>query len=195
MSTSATLNSRLRVLVAKAFRAEKLYGAAKTSKQRDAFLAHTSVSDAAQGLRAKEWQKSHYELRASLNNILALGSSMEQAKQLLLLKACYESRAQEHTAVVKKIVATVKETVERQEFAHVLKLALELIRLKAISQSSKVISEELAAILNRSGRPSDASTEVLETLASDVGHEAEEGEYLMPENVVSLAERRAVRGR
>ena len=195
MSNSATLNSRLRVLVAKAFRAEKLYGAAKASKQIESHATQTVVSDVAQQLRAKEWQKSHYELRVSLNNILSLGNSKEQAQQLMLLKSCYETRSKEHSAVVKKLADNLKETVERQEFAHVLKITLELIRLKAIAQSSKVICEELHAVLNRSGRNTELSAEMLEKLSEESATADQSDEYIVPENVVSLAERRAVRGR
>lgn len=203
MSSSATLNSRLRILVAKAFRAEKLYAAARASKQKEAMPAHSTVSDAAQELRAKEWQKSHYDLRVSLNTILALGNNKEQASQLLLLKARYQSRAEENAETVKKLLKTLKETADRQEFAHVLKLALELIRLKAVTQSSKVITEELHAVLSRSGRASEVNVEVLDRIASAPLHpqsnaqlaEDESEEYMLPENVVSLAERRAVRGR
>lgn len=195
MSTSATLNSRLRILVAKAFRAEKLYGAAKSAKQRESMPSQTTITDAAQELRAREWQRSHYELRVSLNNILSLGNVKDQANQLLLLKSRYEARAEEHVRAVRKLVETLKETADRHEFAHVLKLALELIRLKAVAQSSKVIAEELQAILSRSGKGAEQAdaAALLDSAAMVEGVLVEPIEYSLPENVVSLAERRAGR--
>jgi hypothetical protein len=191
MSSTATLNSRLRILVAKAFRAEKLYGAAKGNKLREAMASQTTITDAAQELRAKEWQKTHYELRVALNNILSLGNSKEQATQLALLKSRFETRAEEHVSAVRKLVENLKETADRHEFAHVLKLAMELIRLKAVAQSSKVITEELQAVLSRSGRSADAPEELNVIAAAAIL--SEPIEYSLPENVVSLAERRAGR--
>ena len=193
MSASATLNSRLRVLVAKTFRAEKLYSSIRNTK-RDTSVALSSVSEAANELRAKEWQKSHYELRLALNEILNLGTTSEQSKHLLMLRERFANRVEESAAGIEKAVDSLSETANRQEFAHVLKLSLELIRLKACAQSNKVIAEELTALLSKSGRTTDASGIDPADLDKISIRESSESPQELPANVISLAKRRAAGG-
>ncbi len=201
MSNGATLNSRLRVLVAKTFRAEKLYSSIRNKKQSDT-ISVSALSDLANEVRAKEWQNAHYQLRTALNDVLSQGGSSQQSKDLLLLREQFAKRAKEAAVAVENGVRTLNETAKRQEFAHVFKLSLELVQHKARAQASKVISEELTSLLNKAGRSTDASG--LEDISSDhFGLEAvamqESAEDVLeeelPSNVVSLLSRRAAGSR
>ena len=206
MSSGPTLNSRLRVLVAKTYRAEKLYSSVrKPQRERSAPLA--MVSETANEIRAREWQKTHYDLRVALNDILSLGNSSEQSKQLLLLKERYSVLATDSAKLLRQGSETLKETTERQEFAHVLKLSLELIRIKARAQSNKAISEELSSLLSKAGKKTDAQHLNPEERAAVVdgsfhfgpapsAEQIGEGQSSeLPANVISLARRRAAGGR
>ena len=196
MAHTATLNSRLRVLVAKTFRAEKLYGSIR-NKKRDDSISLSALSEVANEVRAKEWQSAHYTLRTALNDVLSQGSSAQQSKDLLLMREQFSKRSQQAAAAVEQGVRTLNETAKRQEFAHVFKLSLELVRHKARAQANKVISEELTSLLSKSGRSTDASK--LEETASESLELAETPDVALeedlPSNVVSLLDRRAAGSR
>ncbi len=151
MSSSPTLHSRLRVLVAKAFRAEKLYSSVNNSKS-DRLTNIAVLSEAASEIRAKEWQRSHYQLRTAINEILTLGSNALVAEQVAELRDRFLAKAKESAAAVERGADELVETARRHEFAHIFKISLELIRLKAQAQACKVVADELASILDVSGR-------------------------------------------
>lgn len=151
MSSGPTLHSRLRVLVAKAFRAEKLYSSVNNSKS-DRLTNIAVLSEAASEIRAKEWQRSHYQLRTAINEILTLGSNALIAEQVAELRDRFLAKAKESAAAVERGADELVETARRHEFAHIFKISLELIRLKAQAQACKVVADELASILDVSGR-------------------------------------------
>ena len=200
MSNAATLNSRLRVLVAKTFRAEKLYSSIRNKKRSDS-LSVSALSEVANEVRAREWQSVHYQLRTALNDILSQCNNSQQSKELLLLREQFGKRAQEAALDVEKGVQQLHDTAKRQEFAHVFKLSLELVRHKARAQANKVIAEELTSLLSKSGRSTDASgleesNRSLELEAVAMSESTDSAlEDDLPSNVVSLLSRRAAGGR
>ena len=85
MAENQTLHSRLRVLVAKTYRAEKLFASIRnTSDVRS--LNFSFISDLANDLRSREWQNAHHELRERLNHILALGAGSVVIEKIEVLR-------------------------------------------------------------------------------------------------------------
>lgn len=146
MSLGPTLNSRLRVLVAKAFRAEKLYSSVNSSRaERLTNLA--VIAEAASDIRAREWQRTHYQLRTALNDILSIGNSGGIVKEVVGLRETFLKRSQESLSLVEKGAEDLIETTRRQEFAHIFKISAELIRLKAQAQACRAVADELSGVL------------------------------------------------
>lgn len=148
MSSGATLHSRLRVLVAKTFRAEQLYSAMRNASS----ARTTSFSEIAGDARSGVWLRCHRRLRTALNEALSLSTHSAVAARVQALKHHFETKAQESSAVVEQGAARLIETAKRHEFALVLKLAFELIQYKARAQANSAIADELAEILLSSGR-------------------------------------------
>lgn len=148
---SPTLNSRLRVLVAKTFRAEKLYSSMRCAGDGVA-ASSTALVKIANDVRAKEWQVMHSELRAALNELIRVGNSSRVADELEVLYEQYYARFIESTAVLDRGVSALIETSRKQEFAQLLKISAEMIRHKARAQACKVIADELLALLDSVGR-------------------------------------------
>lgn len=159
MAEPQTLHSRLRVLVARTFRAEKLYGSVKNLRELKALNSPEFSSDLANEMRGQEWQRSHAHLRTSLNEILALGNASEMLKQLTKLRNIFYSHYQNAEVLLQRSAAELEESTNRQEYAHAMRLAIELVRQKARSQSCRLITEELGAILVASGKGEQPSSE------------------------------------
>lgn len=192
MSSSPTLNSRIRVLVAKAFRAEKLYSSVNNTKGEK--LSNLALlAEAASEIRAKEWQRAHYQLRTGLNDILALGNSAVMAREVSILRERFLERAHESGGTVEEGAEELIDAAKRHEFAHTFKLSLELIRRKALAQASRVIADELGALLDASGRMTAVPPD-----ARSVREEREPEEQVEPQpeafrsNVISLTGRLAL---
>jgi hypothetical protein len=151
MTAAPTLNSRLRVLVAKTFRAEKLYSSIPSS-QGEKLTNPSRLSQAANDIRAKEWQRSHYQLRSALNEILSEGSSANMTADIVALRQRFLDRAKESSDAVEQGVESTMDTVARHEFAAVFRFSVDLIKHKARAQASQVIAEELSSVLEASGR-------------------------------------------
>lgn len=154
-----TLHSRLRVLVAKSFRAEKLYASIRNSrKSGDGGVPISAIAEIANDIRAKEWQKSYGDLRTELNDIVASGGSGGALLTTVVsLSHRFKLSAEESAAKVEIGNKGLMLAAKRHEFGHVLKLTLELIRHRARAQASQVISDELQSLLEASGRAFDPS--------------------------------------
>ena len=153
----STLNSRLRVLIAKTFRAEKLYA----SLLNVGDSAHSigagpvgaaSLTKLANDVRAREWQASHEQLRASLNELVRMSNSSAILDHLQVIYEQYYAKFVESGTALDRGISALVDTARRQEFAHVLKLSVEMTRHKARAQACKVIADELAALIGESGR-------------------------------------------
>lgn len=164
MSNNPTLHSRIRVLVAKAFRAEKLYGSMRNTSPATILHSEESLGNVANELRAREWQKSHFLLRRMLNDILSnSGNSSDIARSVALLRDRFQKKAEESAHEMKRKSVELAEANTREEYAATLKLSVSLVGLKARAQANKVITDELTAVLESSGRSKLASGKGYET--------------------------------
>lgn len=150
MSGSQTLNSRLRILVAKAYRSEKLYSSVNGARS-ERQLSSSAQAEIASDARAKEWQRAYNQLRLAANDILSLGNPSHVARAVQSLRSSFLSKAEDSARLLAKGEEEVVETARRHEFAHIFKLSLELIKLKAQTQVFQLIAAELASLLEASG--------------------------------------------
>lgn len=165
MTVTPTLHSRLRVLVAKAFRAEKLYSSVNSSRaERLSNMA--ALAEASSDVRAREWQRSHYQLRTALNDVLALGNSQAIVREVLGLRDTFLRKSQESMTLVERGAEELIETARRHEFAHIFKISVELIRHKAQAQACRVIADELTSVIDSSKSAIVSSGEGASILAS-----------------------------
>ena len=150
MSEKNPLNARLRILIAKTFRAEKLYSSIRNNNQQPPNAA--LLSEIANDIRASVWQKVHYQLRTALNDIVGLGNTQLVADQLTALRAHFAVKAEESAAFVEKETNSLVDTAKRHEFVHSLRLSYELIRQRARAQAFQAITDELDGVLDTSAR-------------------------------------------
>lgn len=144
---SDTYSSRLRVLVAKTFRAEKLYSSMR-NMEIGRLAGASQLSELSNDIRAREWQRNHYHLRTALNDLLSSGSSQNLAKELKSLCEQFEKKIKESAEAVSRETAKLHDSSKSQEFAHCLHIVVDLIRHRARLQACRTIKEELAAILS-----------------------------------------------
>lgn len=161
MTAAPTLNSRLKVLVSKAFRAEKLYSSIRGS-QSENVGSPAMLSEIANDTRSKEWQKVHHNLRIALNDILSLGKNTSTiVSDLANLRQSFMERYQEAAASITDTIDNVNDASSRHEFAHAFKQSCQLIKLKAQAQANKIIADELTSILETSGHADAIETNTL----------------------------------
>lgn len=156
MADTPTLHSRLRVLVARAFRAEKLYSSMRSVDDSYGVDA-TKLAEFANSVRSSVWQRRHSQLRVALNNILS-GAGSDVAGSVASLKNQFAQKADEFRESLENNRVLLTDTVNRGEFAHALKLTVELIRSKAEMQANQVIADELSSVLQVSRRSAESST-------------------------------------
>jgi len=177
MSDSPTINSRLRVLIAKTFRAEKLYSSLR-KPQSQTPANNSQLSEMANELRAREWQRAHTKLRTNLNDILDIKHTNKVATEVLKLKEFFQIESDKCNAALDQSLKLLVDSAKREEFVHSLKVSFELIRLKARMQASHAISEELSAILGASGKqgktPISDSPQVLIKSEKPLGEDLDE---------------------
>lgn len=190
-----TLSSRLRVLIAKTFRAEKLYS---TMRAADTPLFDTfALAEAANNLRASVWQTRHHQLRKALNEILSESRPADVAFEVAKVRDGFEARASESRELIERNRRTLIDSAQRDEFAHTLKLSGELVRAKAELQANQIIADELSSLLQGSKRKTQRADNIVgvEVKRENRRFEpAEHSEEQKPSNVVPFR-RRAVAGR
>jgi hypothetical protein len=169
MSQTQTFNSRLRLLVAKSYKAERLYNSLRSEHtfENPELLARitssSGIAEIANDIRAREWQRSHNELRTVLNELLASGGYVDQARSIARLLENFRTRYDEDRRFVEENIDNLMEAARREEFGHVLRLSLELIRAKSRSQAAKAIADELNSLLQpltrdlRDGGPAEGT--------------------------------------
>lgn len=148
MASNLTLSSRLRVLVAKAFRAEQLYGSMRQARS----IKTEVLGELAHDVRSAVWQRAYAQVRSVLNDLISSCSVPVIAAKVMELKAQGDRRAADASRLVERLNIRLLEAAERHEFAHVLKLALELVEYKAHAQAEQVIADELGEILQQGNR-------------------------------------------
>lgn len=185
MSSSPTLHSRLRVLVAKAFRASQLY-----SSMRTGVKTPQNLGELANDVRARVWHQSHSELQLALNDVLALGSSSEIVSKIIQLRLRFDKRALDAQKLLERGTDRLVESANRHEFVTSLKASMDLVKFKAEMQATRVIADELGDILGGRGKGKEAEPEDshVDDLVKDVQAPS------LPSNVIPLR-RRASGGR
>ena len=165
MSDGATLNSRLRVLVAKTFRAERFYSAVHNVNQ--AMVGSISVlTEAANDMRAQEWYKSHHNLRLALNAVLKAGLSAESIGELIALRDKYAGLAADSARRVEVGSALLAVAANKEEFGQSLRMSFELIQHKASAQANRAIAAELSSVLEFAGKSATLQKKLLDSIGS-----------------------------
>lgn len=149
MSGTATLNSRIRVLIAKIFRAEKLYSSMRVGNGAG---GSPQISEIANEIRAQEWQRSHRKFRSELNELVSEAKSGEVVAQIVGLRDELKRLIIASSSALSKTMEEMQATTGRQEFVHSMKLSVELIRLKARYQANSMLAAELDHVLQASGK-------------------------------------------
>jgi len=195
MKAQSTLYSKLKVLVAKLYKAEKLYasmrntatdsrlsnhkhpknaqdsdsGFAKSSNLRAkrvvqrlepvAKLGPLSSSDNfpsgfliehANEIRSQEWYRVHNCFRVKLNNILSEGNTSSLSLDLNKLWHDFCCDFENAESCIHEARTIARDAIEKEEYAHLLKISSELIKRKAHLQALKVIHDELQALISPS---------------------------------------------
>jgi hypothetical protein len=150
MSSTQTLFSRLKVLVAKAYRAEQLYQSIRNTNDGNVATV-TALSEMANDIRAREWKGAHAKLRKGLNAIISEGNTSLLKGQVQDLALQFAATAEESNRILAHGIAALIENVHKGELARSLKLNAELIRHKAIMQACSAITDELKSVLEYSG--------------------------------------------
>jgi len=161
MSDAATLNSRIRVLIAKAFRAEKLYSSVVRQNVASRNIPSRSISslpanspsgasaklsEMSNEVRAREWQTAQSKLRTILNELLERCSQGQLSHEIASVTGEFYHETKKCSLLLDEWKEKLLAAAEREEFAATFKLSMELIRLKARLQASHSISDELAAL-------------------------------------------------
>jgi hypothetical protein len=156
--------------VAKSYKAEKLYSSLRSDfsfqspETLNRIVSATGIGEIANDIRAREWQRCHNDLRNALNKILsdsplygneisATSRTSAQQRALAGLLAEFRSCYDEERKFVDQSIDTLLEAGKREEFGHVLKLSLELIRAKSRAQAAKAVADELNSVLQLSNSP------------------------------------------
>lgn len=140
---SSTLSSRLQVLIAKSFKAEKLYNSMIADSSNTINVATLSNE-----VRAKQWAKTYNKLRKELNSILSIkASSTEVIDKLLSLHDNFQCSLNQCANDLDHEHDKIKEALCRAEYAVIYKSSLDLIKLQSKLQSTQVVCDEILALL------------------------------------------------
>jgi hypothetical protein len=148
---SPTFASRLRMLVAKTFRAEKLYSSMR-NVQAASSASTSGLTEIANDIRAREWQKAFHELRTELSDILTPGISSSTATHVadLLRKSC--DKRDVAGREFEKHSVDLQGSLKNEEYASALRTLVEVIQLRARHQATRAITDELSGVLESAGR-------------------------------------------
>ena len=166
-TSSTTLHSRLKVIIAKSFRAEKLYASMKNDRGSASFEG-TRVVDYANTIRAEVWQQTHYQLRKALSEIITLGNSSEIITALCGLFSEITALVDRHLKRIEELKSEIKEDCDRQEFVHCLKLSVDLVRCKSFIQVNQLIADELHEIIKYSKKASNSAKDTAPVECADI---------------------------
>ena len=145
-----TLNSRLRILVAKTYRAERMYASMRNSAGASA----PSMTTVANEVRASEWQLSHEQLRRSLSAMVQRSGTSAIADELEALLGKFSRKVSASKKALEQGTEFAKRSLGRKEYTEVLNGALDLVKHKARVQSCSLVVDELITLLEYCGRVS-----------------------------------------
>jgi hypothetical protein len=192
----SSLHSKLKVLVAKLYKAEKLYasmrrppsshtdkgtnqqlsGASRlqgrpshlrstylkslsgvrpsvsSDKHKDNSFSSGILIEHANEIRALEWYEVHHTFRILLNDLLSEVKSANAGLELNRIwhEFCYEFQLAEEYLLEARSIA--EDAMEKEEYAHLLKVSSDLIKRKARIQALKVIHDELQVLISLDGK-------------------------------------------
>lgn len=149
MSSSPTLGSKLRVLIAKSFKAEKLYAAMSGNgiDQRSSVRV-----ELANEVRAREWERSYHQLRLALNKLVSEVPASNAVSELNKIKHGFLRRSEQSLMDIESGRAAMQDALDREEFAFVYKASLEMIKHKARAQACGVAAQEIDVLLEQRGK-------------------------------------------
>jgi hypothetical protein len=225
----SSLYAKLKILVAKLYKAEKLYasmrrpplasrhdnnhsgasrlpassrkistlsGSDPKDSAKDSSFASGLLIEHANEIRSLEWFEVHHSFRVQLNDILSRGNTQNLGIELnnLWHEFCSEfSLAEEYLNESRSLAY---DSMEKEEFAHLLKLSSDLIKRKARLQALKVIHDELEVLIHHD-RKHKSSLDMFPAVASHDSqiHDTTEPEKdpetppSIPSNVIPLRRR------
>jgi hypothetical protein len=186
---SSSLHAKLKILVAKLYKAEKLYasmrrpltsdhipassktlsgasrlspsskhhGSFSGSSPRESMKDSTSFSSGiliehANEIRSLEWYEVHNSFRIKLNDILSRGSTPNLSLELNNLWHDFCSDFSLAESYLKETKSLAHNAMEKEEYAHLLKLSSDLVKRKARIQALKVIHDELESLINHEAK-------------------------------------------
>ncbi len=164
MAQTLNLNSKLKILVAKLFKAEKLYhsmkntaeaaksSVSKNSKSSNSYFQSTILLEHANEVRANEWHRVHQDYRIKLNDILSELPANKLANGLNEIWQSFISEFKSAEYDIKSSKSLAEESIEREEYAQLLKISTDLVRKKARLQALKVINDELNLLISQEKR-------------------------------------------
>lgn len=177
----SSLHAKLKILVAKLYKAEKLYasmrrplsgnnkisgasrlGSLNTSnksqinlagnipvkKLDDSNFSSGILIEHANEIRSLEWYDVHHTFRVQLNDILSRGNTPNLS---LELNSLWHSFCKDFTLAetyIKETKSLALDAMQKEEYAHLLKLSSDLVKRKARIQALKVINDELEALIS-----------------------------------------------
>ena len=142
-TVSSTLTSRLQVLIAKSFKAEKLYNSMLVNSGDSINVASLSNE-----VRAKEWAKTYNRLRKELNAILTSSTnSTDLIDALLNLHEGFQQTLNQCAIDLDFAHDKIKEALTRAEYAVIYKSSLDLIKFQSRLQSTQVVCDEVLALM------------------------------------------------
>ncbi len=165
MSNNSTLNSRLRELFNKAYRAEKLHHTRKSSAIVDGF-EHSKLQELAQNVNANAWSITNAELKNSLNKLLRDNNSINVINELNTLKEKINAEIAEKAKEQERLKNMLIKMTEYTEFYNTLKLSLDLVKIKSTTQALQATIGELNYVMgsnaNRSSNKLETETQMNE---------------------------------
>ena len=160
--SSPTLKSKLRVLVAKTYRAERMYSSMRNSSGASLPAINSIVNE----VRAREWQLANEQLRRTVSELIKLSNTTLIANELEALLESYNSRIESSRLAMSDGSQELNSSLERDEFVDLFKGSLELVRLKARVQSLSVVLDEITVLLESCGRSTKRKARFLNKQAS-----------------------------
>lgn len=216
MKAQSTLYSKLKVLVAKLYKAEKLYASMRNTasdsrlsdhkhpyKTQDSTSSSANSSnnlrsrrvvhrlepstsklggisssdifpsgvliDHANEIRSLEWYRVHNSFRVKLNDILSEGNTSSLSLDLNRLWHDFCCDFEHAESCIHEARAIACDAIEKEEYAHLLKISSELIKRKAHLQALKVIHDELQVLISplRQKNSRTMSVETLDVASHD----------------------------
>lgn len=160
---SSTLSSRLKVLVAKSFKAERLYGSMVVNLTGQLESEFTERAKLSNEIKAREWQKSYNKLRIGLNSIISEESNaIAVTERLLKLEADFRAQVVRSNEELEKISLAIKDALTRGEYAVVYRRSMDLVKYQSRIQASQVVCEEILALLETKKQTMSLPVEIVE---------------------------------